>query len=178
MKLTFSQIKQRFDNKHAYTKGYLPPIKELNQMRIDYEVSLPMYDCLLHRPLDWSEVQKTEYLLGVLNDYTYPQFVTYLHHTENQLTHQILYGKNRLHTLIAFSKGEIPIYYKEGTYYIDDLENTLKNKLLNHRPPAVIYQTYNDRPMTDRDKIKIFLRQSFEGMEQSTTHRLFLQRML
>lgn len=136
---------------------------------IDYDIYLPKYDINLQRPYVWNEIQQEELIFSLLSERQIPPIVVVSHEWKSL---QIIDGKQRLWTLKRYLSNEFPIYFNGNEYYYKDLDKDLKyflNKIGVIQ--AIIYYSYDAKPITDDQKIALFNYYNFAGTPQEITHK-------
>lgn len=162
-------------------------IRELYEDReyynFDFEVFLPSIKKNLQRPLVWNNLQKSELVLSVLKDMQLPSISVIIHkiHTDKQRnfksSFQVIDGKQRLTTLLAFYNNEFPLLVNGITAYYKDFDTDAQYKFWSYTPTFnLIYShEYLDLPsesntVSDEDKIAWFRLINFSGTPQDLKH--------
>ena len=143
---------------------------------IDYDVFLPTIGKKLQRPFCWTLEQKQALIISIFKDTYIPPICAIQHKTEGQPTKfEIIDGKQRLSTMIAFYKNEFPISIKGNLYYFNDLPKELQQLYGRFEPNHKLAYSYNDEAISDENKIAWFEMINFAGTPQDINHLNFLK---
>lgn len=147
---------------------------------IDFDVFLPTINKNLQRPLCWGLMQKQALILSVFRE-TYIPPICCIHikkpgSINEPTTIQVIDGKQRLSTMLAYFNNEFPIEVNGQTYYFKDLSIELQKLYARFRPTVnVAYSyTYADGDTTafiaDQSKLDWFELINFAGTPQDIEH--------
>ena len=140
-----------------------------NNYIIDYDIYLPKYNINLQRPYIWNQIQQEELIFSLLNEREIPPIVAICHEWKK---YEIIDGKQRLLTLKKYFNNEFPIHFKDNEYYFKDLDKFLKYKLTRLGViQGILYYSYDDKPITDNQKIALFNYYNFAGTPQGISHK-------
>ena len=144
-------------------------INKKYEFDIDYDIFLPKYGIDLQRPYIWNEIQQEEFIFSLLNDRQIPPLVIIFHEWKMI---EIIDGKQRLLTLKRYLSNEFSIHLNNNEYYYKDLEEDLKFFLRRTGVlQTIIYYSYDDKPITDDEKIALFNYYNFAGTPQEVSHK-------
>ena len=139
----------------------------MRSYEIDFNVYLPTLKKDLQRPFVWNNKQKTELIMSLLLERTIPNlsfYVFYDFELRKEVI-QVIDGKQRLSTIIAFVKNEFSIVLEGSNYLFKDLPNDYQVQILQHPVPSyTIYDT--PKKLTDKEKIDWFKSINFSGTPQ------------
>lgn len=148
---------------------------------IDYDVFLKSKGKNLQREFCWSQLQKSELILSILKGIRIANISVIQQNFEHKDRRkdtilQIIDGKQRLSTIIDFTKNKFPVTVKGVDYFYDDLEEDAKYEI-DHRLPLVnlvyewIYDDGEDNVIiSDDEKIAWFEMINFAGTPQDIEH--------
>lgn len=139
---------------------------------IDFDVYLPSIDKNLQRPFCWNLEQKQELIFSVIKGIEISNIAVVItkRRETNSLLIEVIDGKQRISTLIAFCKGEFPITVNGKDYFFNDLDEkvqyifnsfTFKSNRAYNNPETLI---------TDADKLDWFEMINFAGVPQDAQH--------
>lgn len=175
MKLAFQQLSPTY--KHSINHGVHEGSVERQKKQflagnLDFDVWLPTRGMNLQRGLVWTLLQKQQFILSVLREHELPTFAKVRHMFADQTEiNQVLDGKQRLNTMFQFIDGEFSIEFGGESYVFDDLDQRLRNCILNPRGfKWDVHYSYWDDPISDETKIEIFERINFLGTPQEIEH--------
>ena len=142
---------------------------------VDFDVWLSSRNMNLQRPLCWTLIQKQEFIISILKGNPIPK-VSIISHKPDETSdkiYQIIDGKQRISTYIAFMKGEFTlraITAGNGEYSFNDLDKECQQILLRFYFIADMAYSYYDAPISDADKIDWFYQVNFTGTQQEVEH--------
>jgi len=159
---------------------YLAGIEECQRhIDIDYDVYLPTKGCNLQRPFCWTDEQKSDLIRSIFMRLYIPPMTIVQHEDENEhVTYQIIDGKQRLNAMIGFLKNEFPLIYNGNTYYYRELDDDMKMFIGGYMLYANVAYEYHDEPISDDDKIRMFLKVNYTGTVQDGQYLKSLDDML
>ena len=144
-------------------------IETANEYKIDFDVYLPSIGKNLQREFVWTLAQKQELIFSLLKGIKLPNIACIVDRRNNIV--QVIDGKQRLSTLIAFVAGEFSIMVDGVEYFYKDLPADCK-EVINY--PALyadaIYTRGDLNPISDMDKINWFMQINFSGTPQDLAH--------
>lgn len=136
---------------------------------VDFDVWLPSRNMNLQRPLCWTLMQKQEFIISILKGNPIPK-VSIISHKPDETSdkiYQIIDGKQRISTYIAFIKGEFTL---ATGHSFDNLDKECQQILLRFIFTADVVYSYYDAPISDADKIDWFYQVNFTGTQQEVEH--------
>jgi hypothetical protein len=151
---------------------------------VDFDVNLPSKGRNLQRPLVWSDFQKEQLILSVIKgiDFGKVALVAVKHGDYrapgSKSRFEVIDGKQRLSTLFAFVAGEFAVELAGRKYFFGQLPADCANEFYRLGIIADVGYSYEDKPITDDEKIQWFLRINFAGTPQDKEHADNLQSIL
>jgi hypothetical protein len=148
---------------------------------IDYDVFLKSKGKNLQREFCWTIEQKAELIISMLKGIKIANISVIQQSFEHKgrqrdTVLQIIDGKQRLSTIIGYTKNEFPIIFKGSEYFYTDLEEDAQYEI-NHRLPLVnlvyewFYEDGKDNVIiSDNEKIAWFEMINFAGTPQDIEH--------
>jgi hypothetical protein len=147
---------------------------------IDYDVFLPTMGKNLQRPFCWSLEQKQELIRSIFKEMKLPliSLIEYKRYDDRELRkYQIIDGKQRLSTVIAFVNNEFSV----DDLYFKDLDESDSKFILRYSfDREVTYEWGGTLSSTlkqsdiillsDQSKIEWFKRINFAGVQQEQAH--------
>lgn len=145
-----------------------------NYYKIDFDVFLPSINKNLQRPLVWTLEQKQALILSIFKE-TYIPPVCVIQHKDNSDNRklEIIDGKQRLSTMIAFYNNEFPIIVKDNAYYFKELSPELQSRYKFTDVIMSVAYSYDYEPsakISDESKIAWFEMINFAGTPQDIEH--------
>ncbi len=137
---------------------------------LDFDVYLPSKGKNLQRPLVWTLHQKRELVFSILKGVKLP-VITVIAVDHKVL--EIIDGKQRLSTLIAWYKGEFSIEVDGREYFFKDLNELAQQEFKLMTIYADFGYSYTERDgqtISDDDKIAWFEQINFAGTPQDVEH--------
>jgi len=149
--------------------------REKYNVELDFDVYLPTKGKNLQRPLIWSLQQKQELILSIFKEINIPSIsvIQYKEETGNlsaKIIYKIIDGKQRLSALISYANNEFPIVWEGKEYYLRDLDEWGYRAIMHYTVIGNVAYEYNDKPISDNDKIAWFERINFAGTPQDFEH--------
>lgn len=141
----------------------------------DFDVWLPSKNMDLQRPLVWEHFQKEELVFSIFKNIKLPPISVLKTYRKEEdwktrnFIYEVIDGKQRLTTLIAFINGEFSITWKHKQYFFEDLHPYLQSDFFNCITANIGYN-YPEKPISDEDKIKWFEMINFAGTPQDIEH--------
>lgn len=136
---------------------------------IDYDIYLPKYNINLQCPYIWNQIQQEEFIHSLLNEREISPIVVICHEWKKL---EIIDGKQRLLTLKRYFNNEFPIHFNNNEYYFKDLDSNLKFRLTRLGViQGILYYSYDNEPITDKQKIALFNYYNFAGTSQEIFHK-------
>lgn len=150
---------------------------EKGEVIIDWDVYLPTKGINLQRGFVWSLGQKEQLILSILKGITIPPITLIQFRKDDpragrQIRYSIIDGKQRLSTLISFVKGEFEVIHKgfwEPGFSYKDLTLQAQREIYDSVRCNVAYE-YEDKLISDEDKIAWFEMINFAGTPQDKDH--------
>ena len=167
------EIKFRHFNKGLTLRSTKYFVSQDCRYIFDFDVWLPSINMNLQRPLVWTEHQKSEFIISVLKGINIPPIsVVQLNGIKDELTRfEVIDGKQRLSTAMAFCRGEFPLIWNGNKYYFKDLDKSAQNTIGgDYYLRFDIAYHYDDEPITDQQKIDWFEMINFTGTPQDEPH--------
>ncbi len=172
-KLSLNRIRKQFNftiNRRMgdFTLGRL--IKYPGDYVLDFDVFLSSKNKNLQRPLVWTLFQKRELILSIMKGVQLP-VITVI--SVNHQKYEIIDGKQRLTTLIAWVKGEFSIEIDGQEFFFNDLDEEGQREfmlLTIYADFAYSYTERNGQTISDDDKIAWFEMINFAGTPQDIEH--------
>ena len=148
----------------------------------DFDVYLPSYGINLQRDYVWEHCQQNEFILTILLDKPIEHVVVvqnnkYERSERSTTVNQVIDGKQRLITIQKFGRNEFPVTIGGEEVYFRDFDEDLKLKFIRN-VGYIIGIVYEDTPVTDDMKIKLFNYYNFAGTPQTEEHKNKLQSLL
>jgi uncharacterized protein with ParB-like and HNH nuclease domain len=139
---------------------------------IDFDVYLPTKGINLQRDYVWTIEQKRELIWSILIGRNIPRMAMINIITEDSGTngvYQVIDGKQRLSTMIAFYKGEFGLIIDTINYFYKDLPEDYQREIAKFMFPYYIVNDPSNK-ITDEDKISWFKFINFAGTPQDAKH--------
>ena len=160
-----------------------PNYEEDRDYHYDFDVFLPKYGINLQRPYVWEHCQQNEFILSILWKKPIDPIVAVQHvigRGRENVTMYIIDGKQRLMTIQKFVHNEFPIIVEGKEVYYRDFDHDLKCFFRSRVDglTGIIYYSYEDAPVDDDMKIKLFNYYNFSGTPQTEEHKNKLQSLL
>lgn len=132
----------------------------------------------LQRGLVWTLLQKQSLIETILKDIKIPAISVCVLEKENgEEIYQIIDGKQRLTTILAFSNNEFPIVIDGVEYFYKDFDSVTQHDFKRPIYADVFYSHELDKNvknsqffLTDADKIAWFKKINFAGTPQDLEH--------
>lgn len=140
------------DNVISYTKN-------LRREMFDFDVWLPSYQKHLQRGFVWSLEQSQSLIESVMVQRFIPPLCLVQKLDD---TYEVIDGKQRLNALLSYKEG----MYDFCGYFYEELPKEYKHRLNYHPVKAHVIYDYEDRPVTDQDKLEWFKWVNFAGTPQ------------
>ena len=147
-------------------------LNEKYNIEIDWDVWLSTKNMNLQRGFVWNLEQKRELIYSIFKGLQLPPLcVIQLRTNKDKTIYKIIDGKQRLSTILSFVKNEFSIIWNEKEYFYKDLDWSIQRELLGHG----LFRTnigyeYEDKLISDNDKIKWFEMINFAGTPQDKEH--------
>ena len=140
--------------------------------KFDFDVYLPSKEMNLQRPLVWTLFQKQQFIESILKGCPIPKITVIRHEFDKtNSVYQVIDGKQRLSTYLAYLDNEFPIVFEDNEYYFKDLGNDLQYEVAyRFYFHADVAYSYWDTPISDEDKITWFNQINFAGTPQDMEH--------
>ena len=140
----------------------------------DFDVYLPSKGMNLQRPLVWTLLQKQQFIESILKGCPIPKITVIRHEpdeTRKNTIYQIIDGKQRVTTYLAFINNEFPLVFNDQEYYFKDLGEDLHYEIESRFYfRGDLAYSYWDTPISDEDKITWFNQINFAGTPQDMEH--------
>jgi uncharacterized protein with ParB-like and HNH nuclease domain len=141
-------------------------IKSLLRYNIDMDVFLPTKGRNLQRGFVWSLEQKRELILSIFLRKHIPHIAT-IDISKGTATHiQVIDGKQRVSTIIAFAKDEFTIPFEGEEYLFSQLPEDYRIAFLSSYLRTYVMNEHYDNEITDDEKIRWFKFLNFAGTPQ------------
>jgi len=134
---------------------------------IDYDVFLPSIGKNLQRGFVWNIDQKREIIWSILMKRNIPRMA--IIRTKDDVF-QIIDGKQRLSSMIAFYKNDFTLLIEEKEYYYNELPEEYQRVIKGYYFPYLVVNEDFDIKITDQQKIDWFKFINFVGTEQDKKH--------
>lgn len=143
-------------------------------LTIDYDVYLPSKGKNLQRPFVWTEEQKSELIHSIFKGIrlTNISIIIFTDDSkrERKKTYKIIDGKQRLSTILTFINNEFPLHYNGSKYYFKDLPEEMQSILNRFDIVQDLVYEYQDKMISDDNKIAWFEMINFAGTPQDIEH--------
>lgn len=138
----------------------------------DFDVYLPSIKENLQRPQCWNVEMKKRFIFSVLlGKYVPPISLVYIETDEHEKV-EVIDGKNRILSLLEFRNNDFPIEINGQAVWFMDYETTFTRRLKHLTSNRLM--SYNYKPVSDLEKIKLYQLSSFEGVPQDKGRDLYL----
>lgn len=134
----------------------------------DFNVFLPSLGKNLQRPLVWTDLQKEQFILSYLKGIYIPPYAVVMNRAAKVI--EVIDGKQRLTTLIAFVQGEFGVTVEGVTYYFNNLDREAQNLLLSRDLEGNIAYIRETEGITDAQKVEWFRFINFAGTPADLEH--------
>lgn len=170
-----------FQKKYQHTSGKglsYCILKELEDTAyFDFDVYLPTKGKNLQRGLVWTDIQKNALIFTILRGQKIPPF-TVVQQSESgrkrdytqKFKWQVIDGKQRITTILAFFNGEFAIEHQGAKYFYADLPLDVKRAFDGYSLLTVDVHYDYDGIITDQVKIDLFEEINFLGTPQDIAH--------
>lgn len=146
-------------------------VRNLIQSDIDFDVYLPTKGFNLQREYVWSDLQKQELIMSIILEKRIDAISFIIAYTKEKDSIEIIDGKQRLSTIIAFIKNEFAIELEGKKFYLKDLDKSFQLLFENLTVRARWIRKHEENEITDDDKIKWFNFINFAGTPQDAEHK-------
>lgn len=167
---TVEELRNQID---FYPQEISSQLKYFIRQDIDWDVFLPTKGKNLQRPLVWTLEQKRELINSVLIGRHIPHcaIINIVNPKDRQSDIlQIIDGKQRLSTLVAFASDGFTLLIDGKEYLYSELPKDYQQAISYfHFRYYVVNEPY-DKPMTDQQKINWFKFINFAGTPQDAEH--------
>lgn len=142
----------------------------------DFDVFLPTLGVNLQRGLVWCLNQKREFIYSCLkgNDFGKVHLIEIIPEGGRRINGKSLYevidGKQRLSTILAFINNEFTIEVGSNEYYFGGLDKPTQYAISHWEVTGRIAYSYHNKQISDRDKLLWFKRVNFMGTSQERDH--------
>lgn len=133
--------------------------KNLRREMFDFDVWLPSYQKHLQRGFVWSLEQSQSLIESIMVQRFIPPLCLVQKLDD---TYEVIDGKQRLNALLSYREGK----YDFCRYFYEELPKEYKHRLNYHPVKAHVIYDYEDRPVTDQDKLEWFKWVNFAGTPQ------------
>lgn len=155
-------------------------IHQSHEIILDFDVFLESKGKNLQRPFCWTIYQKRELILSVLKDIKLPSISVIIYKDDNnpksfERTWKIIDGKQRMSTLLDFYQNKFALFIEGNHYHYKDLDESVQRVIKFFGFTYDIVYEYNDKLISDDDKIKWFELINFSGTPQDKQHLINLK---
>ena len=187
LKLSDIRIELKFNKNNGLSVFSIRDLVEHpEEYRIDFDVFLETKGKNLQRPFVWTLLQKQELILSMLKGIALPAICIIQNSKvesdkRRDRVYEVIDGKQRLSTILAFVKGEFNIEVNGKEYNITQLEEPARRLIINHYVKADVAYSYTyangskEAFITDEEKIAWFEMINFAGTPQDIEHLIDLK---
>jgi len=135
-------------------------------------------DADYQRPYVWTADHRQALLRSIFNNQPIDSVsVVYNPRTPNRYC-EVVDGKQRITSLVMYHNGEFSYTDHDGAqYYFEDLCKPDKIGFRQTRLTSNELMSFNEEPVSEKDKLEYFLQKNFGGVAQSDEHKKLVEGM-
>lgn len=172
--LNYGEIFNNLEFLSKLSKGISMSIIDMKDSNFDFDVIVETDKGFkyLQRGLVWTDEQKQNLIKTILNDEKVPNLSVYVVRKNGERFYEIIDGKQRLTTFLAFYDNKFPLVVNGSKYFYDDLDVLSKMQINSYSFYFDMFyeQHGQDAKLADAMKIAWFKKINTTGTPQDLEH--------
>lgn len=172
--LNYGEIFNGLEFLNKLSKGISMSIIDMVDSNFDFDIIVETEKGFhnLQRGLVWTDEQKQNLIKTILNDERLPNLSVYMVRRNGERIYEIIDGKQRLTTFLAFYNNKFPLIVNDAKYFYNDLDVLSKMQINSYSFYFDMFheQLGQDAKLADAMKIAWFKKINMSGTAQDLEH--------